>query len=72
MSFKEARQKAGLSARRVSVALDVSQQAVFDWEAGRYNPGANRLPEIAKLYGCTIDELLTADTTPADRPRSSA
>lgn len=58
MGFKEARVKAGLTVRRVSIALDVSQTAVFSWENGTHSPETRRLPQIAKLYGCTVDELL--------------
>ncbi len=31
------------------------------WDTGRNNPRADMLPKIAKLYGCTVDELLRED-----------
>lgn len=65
MGFKEARLKAGLTARKVSIVLDVSQTTVFAWENGSHSPEARRLPEIAKLYGCTVDELLERTDTSA-------
>lgn len=61
MGFKKARVRAGLTARAVSIALDVSQVSIFAWENGTHMPEARRLPDIAKLYGCTVDDLL-ADT----------
>lgn len=58
MGFKQARINAGLSVRQVMKALDVSDAAVYQWETGVFLPSAKRLPEIAKLYGTTVDELL--------------
>ena len=58
MSFKKARLAAGLSVAQVMKALSVSDAAVYQWETGITAPNAKRLPEIAKLYGVTIDELL--------------
>ena len=57
MGFKQARINAGLSVRQVMKALDVSDAAVYQWETGVFLPSAKRLPEIAKLYGTTVDEL---------------
>ena len=58
VGFKQARINAGLSVRQVMKALDVSDAAVYQWETGVFLPSAKRLPEIAKLYGTTVDELL--------------
>ena len=58
MNFREARLKAGLSVAQVMDALNVSDAAVYQWETGATNPNTKRLFEIAKLYGCTVDELL--------------
>lgn len=61
MGFREMRVKAGLSVIKASRALDVSPTAVYQWEDGTYTPNAKRLPEIARLYGCTMDDLLRED-----------
>jgi transcriptional regulator with XRE-family HTH domain len=45
--------------------LHVSDAAVYQWETGVTTPSAKRLPEIAKLYGCTVDELLREDVSDA-------
>ena len=58
MGFKQARINAGLSVRKVMKALNVSDAAVYQWETGVFLPSKKRLPEIAKLYGVTVDELL--------------
>ena len=61
MGFKKARIAAGLSVAQVVEALKVSDAAVYQWETGVTHPSSKRLPELAKLYSCTIDELLTPD-----------
>lgn len=61
MSFRSARHKAGFSVQQVADALKISDVAVYYWETGQQAPRASRLPEIAALYGCTVDELLKPD-----------
>ena len=61
MSFRSAREKRGISALEAAEKLGVTDAAIYQWECGISLPTAKRLPEIAKLYGCTIDELLEKD-----------
>jgi len=56
--YKVLREKARLSVRQVMEALNVSDAAVYFWETGANAPSTKKLPDIAKLYGCTVDELL--------------
>lgn len=48
--------------RQVAEILGVKESAVSKWEQGLSKPRADRLPAIAKLYGCTIEELLADET----------
>lgn len=59
MGLKEMRKNAGLTAREVAAAMGVTFQNVYNWEAGSYLPRAGQLSTLAKLYGCTVDELLS-------------
>lgn len=61
MSFKKAREKSGLTQQEAATKLGVDQSAVCQWETGKSKPRATLLPKIAKLYGCTVDELLAED-----------
>lgn len=61
MGFRKARLSAGLTVAQVMAALKVSDAAVYQWETGVTHPNTKRLFEIAKLYGCTIEELLAPD-----------
>jgi transcriptional regulator with XRE-family HTH domain len=59
---KNLRKRAGLTQRAVSVALDVREGTVGDWERGNAEP---RLPlskvrKLIELYQCTLDELIDA------------
>lgn len=56
--FRRMRQAAGFSAKEAAEKLGVTDVSVYMWETGEWNPLAKRLPEIAELYGCTVDELL--------------
>lgn len=58
MSFVQARQKAGLSQSQVAKELGVDQSAVCRWETGENMPRAAMLVLMAKLYGCTVDDIL--------------
>lgn len=46
----------------VAKILGVVPSAVSKWERGLAKPRADKLVEIAKLYGCTVDELLVDET----------
>lgn len=56
--YKRLREKAGLSVKQVMDALHVSDAAVYFWETGANAPSIKKLPALAKLYGCTVDDLL--------------
>lgn len=49
--------------REVAKILGVKESAVSKWERGISKPRADKLPILAKLYGCTIEELLSDDPT---------
>ena len=44
--------------REVALILGVKESAVSKWERGLSKPRADKLPTLAKLYGCSIEELL--------------
>jgi transcriptional regulator with XRE-family HTH domain len=47
----------GLTQQQVANSLLLTVQAVSKWETGKNLPDISLLPEIADLYGVTIDEL---------------
>jgi transcriptional regulator with XRE-family HTH domain len=58
MKFKELRLQANLLQQDVANKLGVDRSTVAKWETGGAMPRVDKLKDIAKLYGCTIDELL--------------
>ena len=58
MGFRKARLAAGMTVAQVMKAMAVSDAAVYQWETGVTMPTGKRLIELAKLYGCTVDDLL--------------
>ncbi len=63
MKMASARKRAGLLQRQVAEALGVSIGAVAMWDTGERRPRVDMLPRIAKLYGCTVDELLREEVS---------
>ena len=57
MKIKERREALGLTRAQVADRMGVSKVAVQKWEIGKANPSADKLPALAGLLGCTIDEL---------------
>lgn len=59
LRIKELREEAGYSQRELAQAMDVSHVSVIHWEQGKKTPMAARLPKLASLLNCTVDELFT-------------
>lgn len=53
------RKRAGLSQGDVAERLNVSRQAVSRWETGFTVPSTDNLSHLGRLYGVTLDELLS-------------
>ena len=51
-----------MSQVEASKALNVTPAAVCIWESGAAKPTADNLAALARLYGCTTDELLGLET----------
>ena len=67
--FREAREKAGLSAAEVGRRIGVSQPAVTQWETGVKVPSVEMLCKLADLYCVSTDYLLGRDEQHESLPR---
>ena len=65
MDFVLARKRIGLTQAQVAEKLGVHQSTVFLWEKGQTKPRVRLLPQLATLYGVTVDELLSEENTDA-------
>lgn len=59
--IKAIRESRGLSQDDVAKAINVSQSCVAKWESGGVYPRAQLLPQLARIFGCTIDELFEGE-----------
>ena len=58
MRFKVLREKANLTQAQIAEALNIGQSTVSMWESGENLPRADKLPQLARLLNCTVDDLL--------------
>lgn len=62
--ISEQRKKLSLTQEELAEKLGVSAQAVSKWENDVFCPDILLLPEIAKLFGVTVDALLSGKAEP--------
>ena len=55
------REKKDMSQQAVALEIGVGRSTVAKWESGKSRPRAELLPKLAKLFGCSIEELLVPD-----------
>lgn len=58
------RRLAGLSQEQLAEQMAVSRQAVSKWELGDTIPDADRIVQLAQLFGITTDTLLLGEPAP--------
>ena len=63
--LKRHRTRLGLTQQQCADAMHVHLQSYHAWEAGTLYPRADKLPELAALLHCSIDELYPAGGSPA-------
>lgn len=57
MNIKQLREKAGLNQQQVAEKLSIDRSSIAKWETGEAMPTADKLPQLATILNCTIDEL---------------
>ena len=55
------REKKDMSQQAVALEIGVERSTVAKWESGKSRPRAELLPKLAKVFGCSIEELLVPD-----------
>ena len=55
------RQSAGYKQEDLAELLGVTRRTIVKYEAGSSLPSFEQLPKLAKIFGITIDELMTAE-----------
>lgn len=57
MTYREAREKAGLSLNDAAEKIGVTRVALWLWESGRGNPLVSNLTKMAEVYGVPVAKL---------------
>lgn len=70
MRIREQMEARGILPIQLADAMDVTPGAVTKWVYGKANPSADKLPLLAKVLGCSIDELFD-DPPPGSRGTAS-
>ena len=68
----ELRRAAGLSQEELAERLNVSRQAVSKWENGAAQPELSKLVELSRLYGVSVDELLSLEEAEKDDAKAAS
>lgn len=58
LNTRKYRRKSGLTQAKLAEMLGVCSNAVSQWETGTRSPSVRHIMHIAKLLGCTVDDLL--------------
>ena len=58
-SYKWFRIRRGLTQKEVAERMGVAQVSVHQWENGKSQPKLDKLPRLASLYRCSIEDLIT-------------
>ena len=65
-NISELRQKAGMTQMELAERLNYSDKAVSKWERGESVPDVSVLYEISRLFGVTVDRLVTEQDESAE------
>ena len=57
MYIRHYRELAGMTQSELAQLLRINQRAVSQWETGETIPRADKLPQLARILGCTINDL---------------
>lgn len=57
MNIKQFREKCGIRQEDIATKLNVDRSTIAKWETGEAMPRSDKLPELAKILDCSIDDL---------------
>lgn len=60
--IKTYRLAANITQKELAERLHTTRSSVAMWETGESRPRAEKLPEIARLLGCSVDDLFKEQT----------
>ncbi len=57
-NIREARKALGITQEQLAKLVGVTQGTVAQWENGLTHPAFDKIPKVAQVLGCTVEELL--------------
>lgn len=57
MNIRLYRERANLKQNELADMLHLTQSAIAKWETGEAVPRADKLPQLAKILNCSIEDL---------------
>lgn len=60
-SIKRKREEKELSQTQIAKEIGVTQGAIALWESGKAMPKADKLPKLAKVLECRVEDLFEID-----------
>ncbi len=57
VNIQDRRKKKGMTQEQLADEIGVTYQAISKWERGKSTPDIALLPELARVFGCHIDDL---------------
>lgn len=60
-NYVKARDVKGLNNKQVADMANIPPSTIYDWDAGRYMPKADKLMAIARVLDTTVEKLLDTD-----------
>ena len=58
---KEIREKKKIKAKDVAKELGISRITLWQWENGKRSPSIESVTKLAKLYKCSINDIVKVD-----------
>ena len=72
ITIKERRIAKGMTIADLARALGLTPAAITFWEQGVTRPSVDNLLKLARLFGCTVDELLGGGEDQQERSDNNA
>lgn len=61
LNIRKIRERKKISQESIAALIGVTQGAVSQWESGNTMPTAQNIIDLARILGCTTDDILITD-----------
>jgi transcriptional regulator with XRE-family HTH domain len=70
--IREARERCGMTQNELGQRIGAREAQISDWERGKNEPRVSTLVDMAREFGCTVDELVSDDEAEAEPAAAEA